>query len=69
MNDKGEITLKFETGTPKVVYGKLLLESTVADDRGKYIISQAHADFVGVDRLVGLHSKDWLYQVGKPAAG
>ena len=68
VNDKGEITLKFETGTPKVVYGKLLLESAVADDRGKYIISQAHADFVGVDRLVGLHSKDWLYQVGKPAA-
>jgi len=67
VNDKGEITLKFETGTPKVVYGKLLVESAVADDRGKYITGQAHADFVGVDRLVGLHSKDWLYQVGKPA--
>lgn len=67
VNEKGEITLKFETGTPKVVYGKLLVESAVADDRGKYITGQAHADFVGVDRLVGLHSTEWLYQVGKPA--
>ena len=67
VDNKGELTLSFTTGTPKIVYGKLLVESAVADDRGKYVTSQAHADFVGVDRLVGLLSKDWLLTVGKPA--
>ncbi len=67
VNNKGELTLSFTTGTPKVVYGKLMVESAVADDRGKYVTSQARADFVGVDRLVGLLSKDWLLSVGKPA--
>ncbi len=55
VNDKGELALRFSTGMPKVVYGKLLVESAVADDRGKYMTGQAHAEYVGVDRLVGLH--------------
>jgi alpha-2-macroglobulin len=67
VDNKGELTLNFTTGTPKVVYGKLMVESAVADDRGKYVTSQAHADFIGVDRLVGLFSKDWLLNVGKSA--
>ncbi len=68
VNDKGELSLSFSTGTPRVVYGKLVVESAVADDRGKYITSQARADYVGVDRLVGLHAAEWLYHVGKPAS-
>ena len=67
VGDKGELALEFNTGTPKVVYGKLLVESAVADDRGKYITGQSRVDYVGVDRLVGLHATDWLYHVGKPA--
>jgi alpha-2-macroglobulin len=67
VNNKGELALSFSTGAPKIVYGKLLVESAVADDRGKYVTSQTHADFLGVDRLVGLFSKDWLLTVGKPA--
>jgi alpha-2-macroglobulin len=67
VNNKGELALTFTTGAPKIVYGKLLVESAVADDRGKYVTSQAHADFLGVDRLVGLYSKDWLLTVGTPA--
>ncbi len=68
VNDKGELSLNFSTGTPKVVYGKLLVESAVADDRGKYITGQSRADYMGVDRLVGLHATEWLYTVGKPAS-
>jgi len=67
INNKGELTLSFSTGAPKIVYGTLMVESAVADDRGKYVTSQAHADFVGVDRLVGMLSKDWVLSVGKPA--
>ncbi|MFZ4540825.1 MAG: MG2 domain-containing protein [Rickettsiales bacterium] len=67
VNDKGELLLNFSTGTPKIVYGKLLVESAVADDRGKYITGQARADYVGVDRLVGLKTNQWVFTVGKPA--
>ena len=67
VDNKGELSLSFSTGTPKIVYGKLMVESAVADDRGNYVTSQARADFVGVDRLVGLFSKDWVLTVGKPA--
>lgn len=68
VNNKGELALSFPMGSPKVVYGKLTVESAVADDRGKFITHQSSADYVGVDRLVGLHSNDWLYSVGKPAS-
>jgi len=68
VNDKGELSLSFPMGTPKIVYGKLLVESAVADDRGKYITSSARADYLGVDRLVGLHATSWLYNVGKEAS-
>ncbi len=68
VNDKGELALNFSTGAPGVVYGKLLVESAVADDRGKYVTGQSRADYVGVDRLVGLHATDWLYKTGKPAS-
>ncbi len=67
VNNKGELALSFATGTPKIVYGKLMVESAVADDRGKFVTSQASADFLGVDRLVGLYSKEWVLTAGKPA--
>lgn len=67
VGDKGELSLGFSAGKPKIVYGKLMVESAVADDRGKYVSGQAHADYIGVDRLVGLKSTEWVYSVGKPA--
>lgn len=67
VNDKGELALGFPLGTPKIVFGKLSVESAVADDRGKFVSTQARVDYVGVDRLVGLKSTEWLYTVGKPA--
>lgn len=67
IGDKGELSLSFPLGAPKIVYGKLTVESAVADDRGKYVTAQARADYVGVDRLVGLHATQWLYEVGKEA--
>ncbi|MEJ0009707.1 MAG: MG2 domain-containing protein [Alphaproteobacteria bacterium] len=67
IDDKGALALSFDTGKPDVVYGKLTVESAVADDRGKYVTAQARADYLGVDRLVGLKSRDWLFTVGKAA--
>ena len=67
VDNKGELALTFDTGKPNIVYGKLTVESAVADERGKYIASQSTADYVGVDRLVGMHAKQWVFDAGKPA--
>ena len=67
LNDKGELSVSFNTGKPNVVYGKLTFESAVADDRGKYIAGQSTVDYIGVDRLVGLRNKEWVFAANKPA--
>lgn len=51
-----------------VAYGRLLVESAVRDDRGQFIAATAAADYVAIDRLVGLRKDRWLYQQGEPAA-
>ena len=68
IDDKGERVTSFSTGKPNIVFGKLTVESAVADDRGKFVTGFATADYVGVDRLVGLRSKQWVFPTGKAAA-
>ncbi len=67
VGDKGELSLKFKIPEEDVIYGTLNVESSVRDDRGKYIASQARADYIAVDRLVGLKSTRWMYDEDKPA--
>lgn len=68
LNDKGELTHEVTLPESDVVYGTMRVESAVQDDRGKYIATQSQAQYVGVDRLVGLQSKEWLYPTKKEAA-
>lgn len=49
-------------------YGSLEIESAVQDDRGKNVASVAHADYIGVDRFVGLKSTKWFYESKKPVS-
>src|SRR6185295_9460215 len=42
-------------------------EGAVRDDRGKYVASGASADFIAVDRLVGLRSTSWVFKQDEPA--
>ena len=51
----------------KIVAGRLTVEGAVRDDRGKYVAGAASADFVAVDRLVGLHSTEWVFREDEPA--
>ena len=51
-----------------MLHGTLSVEGAVRDDRGKYVASAASADFIAVDRLVGLKSKRWVFRQGEPAA-
>ncbi len=45
--------------------GRLLVESAVRDDRGKYVAGRASADYMGRDRFVGLRNEGWLLHVGE----
>ena len=51
----------------KILYGRLVVESAVRDDRGKYIAGRATADYAGRDRYVGLRSADWVMNEDEPA--
>lgn len=65
LNDKGEWSSSFTLPEKQIVYGQLQVESAVRDDRGKSIANEARADYVGVDRLVGLKPKEWVFTAGQ----
>jgi uncharacterized protein YfaS (alpha-2-macroglobulin family) len=67
LNDKGELTSKFTLPDKGVLYGSLMVESAVQDDRGKYVATSTSADYFGRDRYVGLKNTRWVYEKGKPA--
>lgn len=69
LNDKGEVTSQFSIPAQKnLLYGRLTVESAVQDERGKYIAAQSQADYVGVDRFVGLKPTQWVYNARQPAS-
>ncbi len=65
LDDKGAWKTSFTLPEQPIVYGKLMIESSVRDDRGKSIAGFAQADYTGVDRLVGLMPTQWVYESGK----
>ncbi|MEM7620939.1 MAG: alpha-2-macroglobulin family protein [Pseudomonadota bacterium] len=67
INDNGEAIHRFTLPKEDIIFGRLTVESAVRDDRGKYIAANSHADYVAVNRLVGLKHTKWLYEEDKPA--
>ncbi len=66
LDAKGELSTKFKIGKQAFAYGRLTVESAVQDERGKYVAAESGADYVGVDRFVGVKSPEWAYQAKKP---
>jgi hypothetical protein len=68
LDDKGELQTGFTLAeTSKVLYGKLMVESAVRDDRGKDVARRASAHYVGRDRFVGLKETSWVLTAGQSA--
>ncbi len=63
----GALQTAFTIREAQALYGQLLVESAVQDDRGKSIAGRATARYVGRDRYVGVHQSDWVLQAGVPA--
>ena len=68
LDKQGNLTTRFSLPESKILYGRLVVESAVRDDRGKYIAGRATADFAGRDHYVGLRSTDWTLDEDEPAA-
>lgn len=68
LDAEGERQFKYALSEKNIVYGKLNVESSVQDDRGKAIASRAAADYFAVDRLVGLKSTQWVFNEDQPGA-
>lgn len=67
LNDQGKLSNTFVIPQKNILYGRLLVESAVQDDRGKFVAAHSTADYVAVDRLVGLKNTKWFYEEDKPA--
>lgn len=67
LDDKGEWKSVLTLPEKNIVFGQIVVESAVRDDRGKSVANEARADYVGVDRLVGLKPAEWVFTAGKPS--
>ena len=68
LDNRGNLTTRFTLAESNILYGRLVVESAVRDDRGKYIAGGATADYAGRDRYVGLRSTAWVMNEDEPAA-
>ncbi len=67
LTDRGAHSASVEIAADRIVFGRLSVESAVRDDRGKYIAAMSSADYVAIDRLVGLRKDGWVFDEDKEA--
>ncbi len=67
LDAQGQLQTSFNLPDASLLYGKLVVESAVSDDRGKRVANQATAEYVGRDRFVGLKEESWLLNAGQEA--
>ena len=67
LDDQGRWENSFGLPETPIWYGRLNVESSVRDDRGKSIAGRAAAAYFGRDRYVGLLQEDWTLQENRAA--
>jgi alpha-2-macroglobulin len=68
LNNQGDADSGFSLVEGKILYGQLMVESTVRDDRGKSIAGRTHADYAARDRYVGLRKLTWVMEEDQPGS-
>ena len=67
VDQSGELATSFAISDNGFAKGRLMVESAVRDDRGKYVAGRSTSSYVGRDRFVGAFQGDWLLEAGEPA--
>ncbi|MGD8763166.1 MAG: alpha-2-macroglobulin family protein [Desulfobacteraceae bacterium] len=67
VDSRGNLATRFTLSENTILFGKLIVESAVRDDRGKYVTSRATAEYAGRDRYVGLRRAGWILHEDQPA--
>jgi uncharacterized protein YfaS (alpha-2-macroglobulin family) len=67
VDSNGDLVTRFTLSENTILFGNLIVESAVRDDRGKYITSRATAQYAGRDRYVGLRRSGWILHEDQPA--
>jgi uncharacterized protein YfaS (alpha-2-macroglobulin family) len=67
VDSNGDLVTRFTLSENTILFGNLIVESAVRDDRGKYITSRATAQYAGRDRYVGLRRRGWILHEDQPA--
>ena len=67
VDDRGELTTRFELPDAESLSARLEVESAIRDERGKYVANRSSAQYRGRDRWVGLRADRWTFEEGKPA--
>jgi uncharacterized protein YfaS (alpha-2-macroglobulin family) len=67
VDDRGELTTRFELPDAESLSARLEVESAIRDERGKYVANRSSAQYRGRDRWVGLRTDRWTFEEGKPA--
>ncbi|MGI9302377.1 MAG: alpha-2-macroglobulin family protein, partial [Gammaproteobacteria bacterium] len=68
VNDQGHLETGFAVPDSPILYGRIMVESAVQDDRGKFIAGFANAEYRGRDRFVGLKTTSWVFKADEPAS-
>ena len=68
VDQQGELTSQINLEEVGIQFGRLMVETAVRDERGKYVASSATADFIGRDRFVGLKNTKWVHTADKVAS-
>ena len=67
LDDKGELSQRITLPDAAIVYGRLLAEATVQDDRGRSIAGSGSIPYYGRDRYAGVRFDSWLLRQGEEA--
>jgi alpha-2-macroglobulin len=67
LDDQGRMSTSFTIAETPVWYGRLTVESSVRDDRGKSVANRTSAACSGRDRFVGVLQQDWTLRQEKAA--
>ncbi len=67
LDSQGSMNASFSVAAENILYGRLMVESAVQDDRGKSIAGRSHADYAARDRFAGLRRLAWVMEEDQAA--